>query len=106
MNGAIVPFADSTSNIPDGWVLCDGNNGTPDMTDNYLRFASNEDNMGTTGGNFDFGDHGENDHFGGTGGYTDGETSVAGRDDYTFSDSSPTTAEPLFHTVVFIKQIE
>jgi hypothetical protein len=37
--GAIIGYSGSLSNIPDGWTLADGTNGTPDLTDNTA-FAS------------------------------------------------------------------
>lgn len=37
--GAIIAYSGLVSAIPDGWVLCDGTNGTPDITDN-TNFAS------------------------------------------------------------------
>lgn len=37
--GAIIGYSGLVSAIPEGWVLCDGTNGTPDITDN-TNFAS------------------------------------------------------------------
>ena len=31
------------SDIPAGWLLCDGNNGTPDMRERFVRGTSNSD---------------------------------------------------------------
>jgi len=36
--------------IPTGWVLCDGNNGTPDLRDKFVVGAGNSYNPGDTGG--------------------------------------------------------
>lgn len=36
-SGTIVYFNDSVSNIPAGWVFCDGNNGTPDLRDAFQK---------------------------------------------------------------------
>jgi len=36
---AIAIWYGSTSNIPTGWVLCDGTNGTPDLTDRFVMGA-------------------------------------------------------------------
>ncbi len=33
--GAIIMW--SANVIPNGWVICDGNNGTPDLTDKFIR---------------------------------------------------------------------
>lgn len=35
-SGAIVVWSGMIANIPDGWVLCDGNNGTPDLRDKFI----------------------------------------------------------------------
>jgi microcystin-dependent protein len=34
----------------DGWVLCNGNNGTPDLTDRFIMAASTSGELGATGG--------------------------------------------------------
>lgn len=38
------------TNQPDGFHFCDGNNGTPNLTDKYLRGAATSANAGSTGG--------------------------------------------------------
>ena len=38
------------ANIPDGWIICDGANGTPDMRDKFVRGAGAGDEAGGTGG--------------------------------------------------------
>lgn len=35
--GTILPFIGSLSDIPSGWYLCDGTNGTPDLRDRFLQ---------------------------------------------------------------------
>lgn len=37
-------------NIPDGWALCNGANGSPDMRERFVRGAPDGDNPGGTGG--------------------------------------------------------
>ena len=34
--GTIMPFNGKTSDIPSGWYICDGTNGTPDLRDKFL----------------------------------------------------------------------
>lgn len=34
--GIITLWSGSVANIPDGWYLCDGTNGTPDLTDKFV----------------------------------------------------------------------
>ena len=38
--GGIIMWSGNTMNIPAGWKLCDGNNGTPDLTDKFVIGAS------------------------------------------------------------------
>jgi microcystin-dependent protein len=39
------------SDIPDGWILCDGNNGSPDLRNRFLKGSANyNDGAGATGG--------------------------------------------------------
>lgn len=35
-SGVIVMWSGTTSNIPDGWVLCDGNNSTPNLSGRFI----------------------------------------------------------------------
>lgn len=43
-------WLDTISNIPKGWVLCDGTNGTTDMRGQYLKCANTMAEAGNTGG--------------------------------------------------------
>ncbi len=48
--GGIIIWSGSANNIPTGWVLCDGNNGTPNLTNRFVLGAGNNYNVGVTGG--------------------------------------------------------
>lgn len=48
--GAIIMWSGSLSNIPDGWGLCDGTNGTPDLRDRFMRGWTDGVDPGDTGG--------------------------------------------------------
>jgi len=48
--GTIVMWSGSLAEIPDGWVLCDGTNGTPDLTDRFILSVSASEDPGETGG--------------------------------------------------------
>lgn len=48
--GIIGLWLGSTSNIPKGWVLCDGNNGTLDLRNKFIKIANNSSEIGQTGG--------------------------------------------------------
>lgn len=48
--GAIVIWSGSVSDIPSGWVLCDGQNGTPDLRDRFVFGGGGGSEPGNTGG--------------------------------------------------------
>lgn len=48
--GSIIPWYGSSGNIPNGFALCDGKNGTPDLRDRFLVGAGNLYTLGNTGG--------------------------------------------------------
>lgn len=50
-SGLIAVWHGSLSNIPSGWVLCDGNNSTPNLLARFVRSVPNAStNPGSTGG--------------------------------------------------------
>ena len=50
LQGTIVIWSGSIVDIPDGWQLCDGTNGTPDLDDKFVRGAGDLRPVGATGG--------------------------------------------------------
>jgi len=48
--GVIVMWSGTLATIPDGWVLCDGGNGTPDLRQKFVMGAPAATNPGGTGG--------------------------------------------------------
>ena len=48
--GTIIPWYGNLNNIPDGFALCNGQNGTPDLRDRFLVGAGNSYVLGNTGG--------------------------------------------------------
>ncbi|MBR3628015.1 MAG: hypothetical protein IKN42_04115 [Elusimicrobia bacterium] len=48
--GGIIIWSGSVNDIPAGWVLCDGSNGTPDLRDRFVLGAGNNYAVGATGG--------------------------------------------------------
>ena len=48
--GSIIPWYGSIGNIPNGFALCDGKNGTPDLRDRFLVGAGNEYILSDIGG--------------------------------------------------------
>lgn len=47
LSGMIIMYNGTASSIPDGWAICDGTNGTPDLTDKFIKAGST---VGNTGG--------------------------------------------------------
>lgn len=50
MKGMIVMWSGAIVDIPDGWALCDGTGGTPDLTDRFVIGAGGAYNPDDTGG--------------------------------------------------------
>ncbi|MEO9964876.1 MAG: hypothetical protein ABJF11_03755 [Reichenbachiella sp.] len=48
--GGIIMWSGSINEIPYGWVLCNGSNGTPDLTDRFIVGAGDNYSIGNTGG--------------------------------------------------------
>ncbi len=48
--GAIIMWSGTLSSIPEGWALCDGTNGTPDLMDRFIMGISEGEDPGATGG--------------------------------------------------------
>jgi microcystin-dependent protein len=51
--GVIVLWSGSSTSIPEGWALCDGLNGTPDLRDRFVIGAGGSYAVGSTGGSAD-----------------------------------------------------
>jgi microcystin-dependent protein len=49
--GVIVMWSGNVENIPSGWALCNGQNGTPDLRDRFILGIGDEEQPGETGGN-------------------------------------------------------
>ncbi len=49
-SGVIVMWHGTLATIPSGWALCDGTNGTPNLTDKFVYGCSPSENPGATGG--------------------------------------------------------
>jgi hypothetical protein len=48
----IVMWSGSINDIPPRWLLCDGTNGTPDLSDRFVLGTTNNAEIGDTGGSF------------------------------------------------------
>lgn len=49
-SGVITMWSGTSTNIPEGWLLCNGSNGTPDLRDRFIVGAGNEYSVSDTGG--------------------------------------------------------
>lgn len=49
--GGIIMWSGAVNQIPDGWALCDGTNGTPNLRDRFIVGAGNTYAVGAVGGN-------------------------------------------------------
>lgn len=49
-SGCILIWSGTADNIPTGWQLCDGTNGTPDLRDKFVLGAGTKHSVGETGG--------------------------------------------------------
>lgn len=48
--GGIILWSGAVDNIPTGWALCNGSNGTPDLRDRFIVGAGSTYSVGNTGG--------------------------------------------------------
>ncbi len=52
-SGVVVMWTGTIVDIPEGWFLCDGNNGTPNLKDRFIMGATTQTEMAKTGGSKD-----------------------------------------------------
>lgn len=50
ISGMVLLWSGSVTNIPGGFALCDGNNGTPDLRNRFVKGAENDGAVDDTGG--------------------------------------------------------
>lgn len=61
-SGAILMWSGSVASIPANYVLCDGNNGTPNLTDRFIIGAGATHSPGATGGSSTTSANGSHNH--------------------------------------------
>jgi len=49
-SGVITMWSGTIANIPDGWLLCNGDNGTPNLIDRFILSVGAAEDPGATGG--------------------------------------------------------
>jgi hypothetical protein len=52
-SGGIIMWSGSVASIPSGWLLCDGTNGTPNLTNRFVVAAGGSYAVGASGGSAD-----------------------------------------------------
>lgn len=79
ISGMIILWTGTLATIPTGYVLCDGNNGTVDLTDKFVKVSANSsDVVGQTGGS-----NTAHSHTGAGGGHTHTFTAYTGQGGYS-----------------------
>ncbi|KKN16543.1 hypothetical protein LCGC14_0974940 [marine sediment metagenome] len=61
--GMIILWSGSVASIPTGWHLCDGNDGTPNLSAKFIRGSGITYSPGDTGGSGNHSHAGEDDHY-------------------------------------------
>ena len=51
--GGIIMYSGALADIGDGWAVCDGENGTPNLIGQFVIGTATEDDIGNTGGSRD-----------------------------------------------------
>lgn len=51
-SGGIIMWSGSVGSIPSGWAVCDGTNGTPNLTDRFIIGAGGRASPGSSGGRY------------------------------------------------------
>lgn len=107
VRGVILLWAGLIAKIPNGFVICDGNNGTPDLTDRFIVGAGDSYDPDDTGGainhvhTFTGDGHSHDVNPGpnvGAGANFDDETS----DTAVTGTTNPTAALPPYYALAFI----
>ena len=49
-SGVITMWSGSADKVPNGWAICDGQNGTPDLRGRFVLGGNNEYKIGSSGG--------------------------------------------------------
>jgi hypothetical protein len=115
--GVIAMWADPLATIPEGWAICDGSNGTPDLRGRYVKGSVSPVDVGTTGGS-DSHDHGgltgstdlQTDTYTGTSSGGCGTGCNATNEGHSHSAShqhgfGPSTNQPAYKEVVFLMNL-
>jgi hypothetical protein len=65
--GTVLGLTQKEAAVPEGWSVCDGTKGTPNLTGKFLVGVSSKSNIGVTGGSTNISNAGSHSHQGTTG---------------------------------------
>ena len=106
--GGIIMWSGALNDIPAGWVLCNGSNGTPDLRDQFAKGAAAGADPGTTGGSATHTHVGHSNHVQNTTTVQSGTGSSVERaegDDSHNNNHDSVNSEPPYYAVAFIMRI-
>lgn len=86
--GQVIMWYGSVANIPSGWALCNGSNGTPDLRNRFVIGAGDTYDQNSVGGSlaaFNTGASGNHSHGGATGGTVLTAAQIAAHQHYMFA---------------------
>ncbi len=100
--GLIVMWSGLVANIPDGWYICDGSNGTPDLRDKFILSVGTAEEPGATGGSTTYTHAGTavDDHPATATSQADSGNSKRGTNNDTLTQASHTHDTPVLSHVV------
>ena len=97
-SGMIAIWMGILSQIPEDWVLCDGNNGTPNLLSKYVKGANDTGAIGTTGGSSASHSHSTPTHTHTTSGHSHSSSAGSASSTQTRDSGSGFTASSSGHT--------
>lgn len=107
--GMIVMWSGAVVDIPDGWALCDGNNGTPDLGNQFVLCTGDSYAVGDSGGSTS---HNHIFEIGHSHSITPGthiQTGTGFSDGTSFADKGRTTSPadtfPSYYTLAYIMKL-
>ena len=109
-SGVIVMWSGTIGNIPVGWVLCDGTNGTPNLEEKFIVGAVTIYGVGATGGgtehthNILLGDHSHTITALG-GGLASGQDYSNATDSFAIGDTEIAGTLPPYYALAYIMKV-
>lgn len=99
--GTILPWYAKSGAMPDGWAVCDGTNGTPDLRNRFMMGVASLADVGKTGGTSSHNHVVQKHRDRPDGNYPQGEG-----DRCYYTDTNTVDHTPPFVTVLFIMRVQ